>query len=162
VGPLRLATHIDQQGVALFEEISARGLEGIMAKKADSPYRGGRFPDWLKIRVQRTGDFVVVGYAAPKRATRTGFSALHIGIWDGGALKYAGKVGTGFTEQDLIDIHARLQPLRRPKPACVGDMPRGAAHTWVEPVLVCEVRYKDWNPGGHVREPAFLRFRDDK
>jgi bifunctional non-homologous end joining protein LigD len=160
-GPLRYSDHVDEQGDALLEEARALGLEGVVGKKADSPYRGGRSADWIKVRLERTEDFAVVGYSAPK-GSRAGFGALHLGIYDAGKLVYAGRAGSGFTEKQLDEIRARLLPDTRKTPPCVGEMPTGKEHVWVEPRLVCEVRYKEWPEGKLLRQPVFLRMRDDK
>jgi bifunctional non-homologous end joining protein LigD len=161
VGPLRYSDHIDERGEEMFAGARRLGLEGIVAKKADSPYRPGRSGDWVKIRSDRTGDFVIVGYTAPERG-RAGFGALHLAIRDGADLVYAGRVGTGFRESDLRDLRAALDAARRDGPAFRGPVPTGAGHTWVEPRRVCEVRYKEWTRDGQLRHPAFLRLREDK
>ncbi|MGH9364087.1 MAG: DNA ligase D [Thermoanaerobaculia bacterium] len=160
-GPLRFADHVEERGEALLEEVSGLGLEGIVGKKADSRYRGGRCPDWIKVRLERTEDFAVVGYTAP-RGSRAGFGALHLGIHDGGELVYAGRAGSGFTQRQLEEIRARLAPDRRKTPPCSGEAPAGKDHVWVEPRLVCEVRYKEWPEGKLLRQPVFLRVREDK
>ena len=164
-GPLRYSEHFETEGEALYEKVVQLGLEGIMAKKADSPYRGGRSSDWLKIRADRTDDFVVVGYSRPK-GSRGGFGALHVGAYKDGKLVYCGRVGSGFTAQQLKEVSATLERLVRSTPPCDppenGALPKGPDHTWVEPELVCEVRYKEITPDGLLRQPVFLRFRDDK
>ncbi|HSS43886.1 MAG TPA: DNA ligase D, partial [Thermoanaerobaculia bacterium] len=160
-GPLRYADHIEERGEELFEQVRAMGLEGVVGKKADAPYRAGRSGDWIKVRLDRTGDFVVVGLTQP-RGSRAGFGALHLAVSDGGSLVYAGRVGTGFTEKQLKQLRAQLASAERDTPACSGALPQGKGHIWVEPRMVCEVRYKEWTKEGLLRQPAFLRFRDDK
>jgi bifunctional non-homologous end joining protein LigD len=150
------------------------GLEGIIAKKADAPYRAGRTNQWYNIKSQHSGDFVIVGFTAPQ-GNRTGFGALQIGDYVDGKLVYAGRAGTGFTEKQLQEIHAMLLPDVRAEPACFGPVkargqeplpsessPETGSTTWVEPRHVCEVRYTEWTPDGVLRHPAFLRLRDDK
>src|SRR5438445_639960 len=137
------------------------GLEGIVAKKADAPYRSGRSPNWLKIRADRTDDFAVVGFTRPK-GSRSGFGALDLGAYRDGKLVYAGRVGSGFTAAQLEDVSAALEQGIRPKPAFAGPAPQDSGHTWVEPTLVAEVRYKEWTDEGLLRQPVFVRFRDDK
>ncbi|HXF94658.1 MAG TPA: DNA ligase D [Gemmatimonadales bacterium] len=161
VGPLRYSEHFATDGEALYQHAVRLGLEGIVAKKADSPYRSGRSPNWLKIRADRTADFVVVGYTAP-RGSRGGFGALHLAWHDGGALVYAGRAGSGFTAAELRRVADELERLRRPGPPCGGPVPKGPEHTWTEPRLVAEVRYKEWTDDGLLRQPVFVRFRDDK
>ena len=160
-GPLRYLDHVDGVGETLYAEVSRLQLEGILAKRADAPYRGGRFPDWLKIRVDQTDDFVVAGYTLPQ-GTRTGFGALHLAGYDGGRLVYAGRAGSGFDERQLVEIRERLEADRRPGPPCNGPVPTGREHVWVEPRFVAEVRYKEWTADHLLRQPVFLRFRDDK
>jgi bifunctional non-homologous end joining protein LigD len=160
-GALRYVDHVDEHGEAFYAEVSRLRLEGIMAKRARAPYRGGRFPDWLKIRVDKTDDFVVVGFTEPG-GERSGFGALHLADYVGDGLVYAGRAGSGFDEGLLKATRARLEALRRPHPPCAGPVPKGREHAWVEPELVCEVRYKEWTEEHLLRQPVFLRFRDDK
>ncbi len=160
-GPVRYADHVEERGEALYEQVVATGLEGLVAKKASSPYRAGRSANWQKIRAARSGDFAVVGFTEPK-GSRVGFGALHLGYLAGAKLVYAGRVGTGFNDAQLAEIHARLLPAKRPEPAFSGPAPKGREHVWVEPRLVAEVRYTEWTDAGQLRHPVFVRFRDDK
>lgn len=174
-GTIRYLEHYDTEGENLYRHVVEHGLEGIVAKKADAPYKGGRSPCWLKIRSDRSDDFVVVGYTQP-RGGRTGFGALHLGQFVGGKLVYAGRAGSGYNAKQLKEIKARLDRIRRETPPCAGPVPPEAAEavipisavpdyrtaTWVEPELVCEVRFKEWTQEGYLRQPVFLRFRDDK
>src|SRR5439155_291211 len=161
VGPIKYLEHFEQDGEALYEQVVKMGLEGIVAKKADSSYRAGRSPNWLKIRADRTDDFVVVGFTRPK-GSRSGFGALDLGAYENGKLVYAGRVGSGFTAAQLKEVSAVLERGVRPTPAFTGPVPQDPGHTWVEPTLVVEVRYKEWTDEGLLRQPVFLRFRDDK
>src|SRR2546429_631613 len=161
VGPIKYLSHFAQDGEALYEQVVKMGLEGIVAKKADSSYRAGRSPNWLKIRADRTDDFVVVGFTRPK-GSRSGFGALDLGAYENGKLVYAGRVGSGFTAAQLKEVSAVLERGVRPTPAFTGPVPQDPGHTWVEPTLVVEVRYKEWTDEGLLRQPVFLRFRDDK
>ena len=164
-GPLRYSEHFEKNGEALYEQVMRLGLEGVMAKKADSPYRSGRSSDWLKIRADRIDDFVVVGFTKGKGA-RSGFGSLHVGAYDGDKLVYCGRAGSGFTGKQLDEVSAQLLAIVRKTPPCVpppgGQLPKGADHTWVEPQLVCDVRYKELTKDGLLRQSVFLRFRDDK
>jgi bifunctional non-homologous end joining protein LigD len=164
-GPLRYSEHFAKNGEALYEQVVRLGLEGIMAKKADSPYRGGRSGDWLKIRADRIDDFVVVGFSKPK-GSRGGFGSLHVGAYQDGKLIYCGRAGSGFSGAQLDEISATLAGLVRPTPPCDppenGALPKGPEHTWVEPQLVCDVRYKEFTKDGLLRQSVFVRFRDDK
>ncbi|HUL02331.1 MAG TPA: DNA ligase D [Gemmatimonadales bacterium] len=160
-GALRYSDHFEKNGEQLYEQVVKLGLEGIVAKKADSPYRGGRSPNWLKIRADRTDDFIVVGFSRAK-GSRSGFGALHVAGYEGDRLVYAGRAGSGFTAKQLKEVAEELEGSIRPTPPCEGPMPTGEDHAWVEPRLVVEVRYKEWTPEGLLRQPVFLRFRDDK
>ena len=161
-GPLRYADHVEARGEELFERVREMGLEGLIAKKADTPYRGGRSKVWLKLVAERTADFVVCGYSAPKGA-RSGFGALHVGAYDGeGRLIYCGRAGSGFNARQLAEMTADLETLARDTPACVGPVPEGAEHHWVEPRMVVEVKYKTRTADGLLRHPVFSRVREDK
>src|SRR3954469_4401021 len=160
-GPLRAVDHVERHGRALFASVRELGLEGVVAKRADSPYRGGRFRDWQKIRVERTGDFAVVGFTKAE-GSRTGFGSVHVAVRKPDGFVYVGKVGGGFSEKELVAARAELETLRVPKPPCAGPIPGGRGHTWVEPKLVVEVRYKEITEDGLLRQPTFLRFRTDK
>ncbi len=174
-GTIRYLDHFEGLGVPLFEHAVKLGLEGIVAKKAECAYRGGRSPNWLKIRADQTDDFVVVGYTQPK-GSRQGFGALHVGQYVAGRLVYAGRVGTGFNARQLTEVRRELDRLERKTPPCEGPVPPGATEgtiplrsvpdfrtaTWVQPEMVAEVRFKELTDEGYLRQPAFLRFRDDK
>jgi bifunctional non-homologous end joining protein LigD len=156
-GWLRVSEEIPERGEDLYAAVSEMGLEGVVAKRADSPYRSGYCADWLKVRVDRSSDFAVVGM----EPRGSGLRRLHLAVRDGGdELAYAGTVGTGFRREDEDEIRARLDPLRRPKPPVPAPVEKGTV--WVEPEVVVEVRYKEWTEGGHLRHPVFLRLRDDK
>jgi bifunctional non-homologous end joining protein LigD len=159
-GALRYSEHFETKGEALYEQVVRLGLEGIMAKKADSIYRAGRTANWLKIRADRTGDFVVVGFTRPK-GSRGGFGALQLGAYVDGKLRYVGRAGSGFTQKQLQDISPKLEGAKRSTPPC-DNAPKDKETTWVEPALVVEVRYKEWTEEHLLRQPVFLRFRDDK
>jgi bifunctional non-homologous end joining protein LigD len=157
-GPLRFADDLPQEGEYLFREVTRLGLEGVVAKKIASPYRAGRSSDWLKIRADRVADFVILGWT-PASGQRVGIGKLHLGLSEGGRQVYAGRVGTGFDTRELKEIRERTT--RRSAPAAL-DAPSGPRHVWVEPELVCEVRFKEWTRGGNLRLPVFARLRDDK
>jgi len=160
-GPIRFLDHIAEQGEAFYAEVTRLRLEGLLAKRADAPYRGGRSPHWLKLRAERTDDFVVVGFTEPQ-GDRTGFGALHLAAFDGDDLVYRGRAGSGFGEKQLVDLRALLEVDRRDAPVCSGPIPTDRGHVWVEPRHVAEVRYLTWTAEGLLRQPVFLRLRDDK
>jgi bifunctional non-homologous end joining protein LigD len=167
VGPIRYADHVEEQGAALYDQVLARGLEGVVAKKADSPYKGLRSRDWLKIKQDVVGDFAICGWTPPE-GSRQGLGAVHLCVRvppdgdDGvGTWQYAGKAGSGLDERELGALSAVLvaEPAWEPP----FDKPEGSARSrWVEPRLVCEVRYREWTDGHRVRLPVFLRLRPDK
>ncbi len=161
-GILRYSDHIETRGEDFYQQVAKMGLEGIVAKRADSKYLSGRSPDWLKMRVERSDDFVVVGFTEPKRDTRTGFSGLLLGQYVGHELVYRGSVGSGFTEQLLIDIRAELDELICDAPRFIGDPIPSDRNRWVEPKIVCEVRFLAWTEERVLRHPVFVRVRDDK
>ena len=158
-GILRYTDHIDEKGEAFYEAVREMKLEGIVAKKADSKYRAGRSADWQKIRIDHFGVFVIVGYTAPKGG-RGGFGALHLAAYAGDELVYAGSVGTGFTTAQLSEIREQLDEHGCAKPR-FSKVPPGRGHAWVEPVFVCEVRYKEWTDDGMLRHPVFIAMRPD-
>jgi bifunctional non-homologous end joining protein LigD len=162
VGPIRYSDHIPATGAAMFDQVTDMRLEGIVGKKADSPYRGGRSAHWVKIRTVRVDDFVVVGWTEPK-GTRSGFGALHVAQHDGEDLVYLGSVGSGFTEGQIEDLSTTLEELATSECPCTrGPVPKGAKHHWVRPELVVEVKYKELTDQGLLRQPSFSRMRDDK
>src|SRR6185295_8135486 len=158
-GLLRVADEIPERGEDLYAAVIELGLEGIVAKRASSPYRAGYSADWLKIRIDRSSDFAVVGFDPVPRSP-SGFRALHLAVRQaGGGWQYVGTVGTGFTGEHFA-IRPRLDAIRRPKP--VVPAPSRGETVWVEPELVVEVRYQKWTEDSRLRGPVFLRLRDDK
>ena len=161
-GPLRFTEHKDTDGEAYFRQACASGWEGVIAKRADAPYRAGRTRDWLKFKCETGQEFVIGGFTDP-RGTRTGFGALLLGYYDTGRqLVYAGKVGTGFSRQTLNSLHATLAGLEQDRPPFGhGRLPRSGVH-WVQPRLVAQVGFSEWTTGGELRHPRFQGLRDDK
>jgi bifunctional non-homologous end joining protein LigD len=174
LGALRYLDHIETEGEAFLKQVTAMGLEGIVAKKSSSRYRSGRSGDWLKIKSERTGDFVIVGFTKPK-GSRSHLGALQLADWVNGTLVYAGRVGTGFNDELLKELHNRLDPIVRKDALCAGPVyapgdeplkseriPDTSTTTWVDAVHVCEVRYREFTPDGLLRHAAFMRLRNDK
>jgi len=159
-GPVRLTPYRRSSGVALHESACRRGWEGLIAKRADSPYVGKRSRDWLKWKCDQAQELVIGGYTEPK-GSRIELGALLVGVWEGERLLYAGKVGTGFGRDTLRDLAARLAPLRREDPP-FADAPRLRSATWVEPRLVAQVGFTEWTRDGRLRHPRFLGLREDK
>jgi bifunctional non-homologous end joining protein LigD len=160
-GLIRYLDHFEEDGELLYEHVRQMGLEGILGKRAESQYRSGRSADWIKIRTRCTEDFVIVGFSAPK-GSRAGFGALHLGQYVDGKLIYTGRAGSGFSDKQLLEVRTTLDGMRRLEPSCGGSIPKERGTTWTEPLLVCEVEYTEWTVDGLLRQPVFLRFRDDK
>jgi bifunctional non-homologous end joining protein LigD len=160
-GVIRMLDHFVAEGEVLYQQVQKLGLEGIVAKRSSSTYKPGRSAAWVKIRTRRSEDFVIVGYSAPK-GSRSGFGALYLGAYRAGQLIYSGRAGSGFTAQQLTTVRATLEGIRREHPACGGILPQDQGTAWVEPRLVCEVEFTEWTEEGLLRQPVFLRFRDDK
>jgi bifunctional non-homologous end joining protein LigD len=161
-GPLVFTEHKDTEGEAYFRQACASGWEGVIAKRADAPYRAGRSRDWLKFKCQSGQEFVIGGFTDPQRS-RIGFGALLLGYYDPDhTLVYAGKVGTGFTQRTLDRLHATLAGLEQDSPPFGrGRLPRSGVH-WVQPRLVAEVGFSEWTTDGQLRQPRFQGLRDDK
>jgi bifunctional non-homologous end joining protein LigD len=157
---LQFAEHIAGSGEQLFETMCREGYEGVVSKKADAPYRGKRTQAWLKIKCTRRQEFVIVGWT-PSDKSR-GFRSLLLGVHDGGKLRYAGKVGTGFSQELMNELRAKLDRIERKTPTL--EAPRAAvrgAH-WVSPKLVAEIAFTETTPDGVLRHPSFLGLRGDK
>jgi DNA ligase D-like protein (predicted ligase) len=160
-GSVRYTPHRNEQGERMYREACRKGLEGIIAKRADSPYRATRSSDWRKLKCHAEQELVIGGYTAPQ-GSRTDFGALLVGYWEDGRLRYAGKVGTGFDHRLLHDLGEQLRALERDDPpfADVHPIPRGTH--WVEPELVGQIGFTEWTRDGRLRHPRFLGLRDDK
>jgi bifunctional non-homologous end joining protein LigD len=163
-GAVRYGDHIEGRGDAVFEEACLQGLEGLVSKRADGAYAGRRTRSWLKTKCGRRQEFVVGGFTEPSGA-RHGFGALLLGVHDEeGALRYAGRVGSGFDDATLARLAQRLRALERRTPP-FSDPPKGAQARgvhWVTPSLVAEVAFSEWTGDGQLRHPVFKGLREDK
>ena len=153
--------HAAEDGVQLYSAALASGFEGVIGKRKDSKYEAGRRSKaWLKVKSTSTADFVVGGYTTGK-GSRAPLGALLVGYWDGKNLRYASHVGSGFDDQSLPAMRARLEPLKR-KSCPFAEKPElNGPATWVEPQVAVEVKYQGWTDDGSLRAPVFLRVRDD-
>jgi bifunctional non-homologous end joining protein LigD len=159
---LSFSDHRWTHGKRYFKEAERRGLEGIMAKRAESRYLSAtRSTDWLKIKTVKRQEVVIVGFTAPRRS-RPHFGSLVLAVRNEGAWRYVGHVGTGFSHAALKTIHARLQPLRKPSSPFQERVKDEANTTWVELKLVAEVKFTEWTAAGEMRHPAFIGLREDK
>jgi ATP-dependent DNA ligase len=159
---VRITSHRNGAGEAMFAEGCRKGWEGVIAKRADSPYAATRSRDWLKFKCEQGQELVIGGYTAP-RGSRVELGALLVGYYAGDRLRYAGKVGTGFDATTLHGLGARLRELRRPSsPFTDAAEIRERGVTWTEPSLVAQVAFTEWTSAGRLRHPRFLGLRDDK
>jgi bifunctional non-homologous end joining protein LigD len=162
-GTIRLSDHVIGQGPAFFAEAARMGLEGIVSKQRDAPYRSGRSHAWLKMKCSQRQEFVVIGFTDPK-GTRSLLGALLLATYAKGQLVYRGRVGTGFSENSLRDLHRKLAPLCGGQPTLT-HAPSGAearAAHWVRPELVAEVSFSGFTQDGLLRHSTFLGLREDK
>ncbi|HYW10658.1 MAG TPA: DNA ligase D [Longimicrobium sp.] len=164
-GAVRFSDHIVGSGAEFYRQACGMGLEGIMCKRADSRYVHKRTRDWVKVKCLLRQEFVIGGFTQPK-GSRSHFGALLLGVHDeNGDLVYAGKVGTGFNEARLGEVHARLNKVQRADSPFInhGHKGRGPRDvTWVDPELVCEIAFTEWTDEGILRHPVFQGLREDK
>lgn len=150
-----------EHGIRLLEAACAAGWEGLIAKRADSSYPSGRTREWLKLKCSRRQELVIGGFTDPKES-RVGIGAILVGYYEGEALRYAGKVGTGFDNAMLRELAAELARRERSTPPFSDrGLPNKGVH-WVRPELVCEVGFSEWTRDGRLRHPTFLGLRSDK
>ena len=173
--PIRESSEIRGNPKKLLAEVRKRGLEGLIGKRRDSIYEPGRrSPTWIKLKCVAEQELVIGGYTAPE-GSRSHFGALIVGYYAGDSLRFAGKVGTGFNATLLKSLHAAMDKLAR-KTCPFANLPERKQGrwsqnitpremklcTWIEPKLVCQVRFTEWTNDGKLRHPSFLGLRDDK
>lgn len=162
-GPLRYSDHIEGNGTKFYKQACELGLEGIVSKLADSPYESTRNKNWLKSKCIKRQEFVIAGYTPSKKAF-PGFGSLVLGVYNKGKLIYAGRVGTGFSIKQRLEIQKKLDRISqdsmpfatKPKDPGLRD-----AH-WAKLQLVAEVEFTEWTADGSIRHPSFKGLREDK
>ena len=159
--PLRMTEQMTGDGAALLADACRDGWEGLIAKRLGTPYVSTRSRDWLKLKCTRAQELVIGGFTAP-RGSRTELGALLVGHFEGDRLRYAGKVGTGFTRATLGELAQRLAPLVRDTSPFAPEKGIPRAATWVEPELVAQIAFMEWTADGRLRHPSFLGLRFDK
>ncbi|HEY2755244.1 MAG TPA: DNA ligase D [Pseudolabrys sp.] len=163
-GALRFSESIEQRGSELLKNACKMGLEGIISKLADAPYRSGRGHDWIKTKCSDRQEFVVTGFV-PSTADARAIGALVLGVYDHGKLRYAGRTGTGFSHAVARDLYKKLKA-KQVKASPIVPVPaeeRGArGPTWVDPKMVVEVDFHGWTHGDRVRQASFQGVREDK
>jgi bifunctional non-homologous end joining protein LigD len=158
---LRLSEAFRGDSERRFAQACRSGWEGLIAKRADAPYARGRSRDWLKLKCAWEQELVIGGYTEP-RGSRTDFGALLVGYYEDGRLRYAGKVGTGYSVATLRELGARLRALETPESPFVDARPVPPGTHWTRPELVAQIGFAEWTREGRLRQPRFLGSRDDK
>jgi DNA ligase D-like protein (predicted ligase) len=159
-GAVRRVDYVTGDPGTLLRQACADQWEGLIAKRADGPYRSGRSPDWLKLKCSASQELVIGGWTEP-RGARTHFGALLVGYYDDEGLRYAGKVGTGFDAATLADLHRKMTARERPTAPFVDRVRERTAH-WTEPELVANFGFTEWTADGKLRHPRFEGLRPDK
>jgi bifunctional non-homologous end joining protein LigD len=160
-GPVLFADHVEEAGESFFAAVAGLGLEGMVAKRADSLYQPGRrSPDWIKVKAWRTQTCAIAGWTEG-HGRRGHLGALVLALHGAAGWEHCGQVGTGFGEATIADLLGRLEPLRRPSSPFATPLKVAEPVTWVEPRLVCEVRHAGWTRAGVLRHPAFIALRED-
>lgn len=161
-GPVRQGKLLRGEAATLLARACSRGLEGVISKRLDAPYRSGRTLDWRKTKCERRQEFAIVGFTPP-RGSRTGFGSLLLAVREGDEWRYAGRVGSGFDESGLEELLSRLERLEQ-SDSPLGELPAGLPRgtRWVRPRLVAEVKFTEWTTEGRLRHPVFVALRTDK
>jgi bifunctional non-homologous end joining protein LigD len=161
---IRYSDHVIGNGRKFFELACKQGLEGIISKRRDKPYTGGRGKTWVKTKCLLRQELVIGGFTDPE-GSRSGVGALLVGYHENGKLVYAGKVGTGFSMKMLGELRRALEPHELAKCPFTPEPPRastGPGRHWVAPLLVAEIAFSEWTNDGRLRHPSFQGLRQDK
>lgn len=161
-GPIRFSDHVEAEGEKLFAQMQRRGLEGVVAKQANSPYRQGmRGSDWLKIKTKARQEVVIGGFTEP-RGSRQYLGSLLVGVYEGDQLVYVGHSGGGIPDEQRRQLRARLEKIERASsPFSIEPEPNAPVH-WVRPELVCEMSFTEWTADNLMRHPVYEGLRSDK
>jgi bifunctional non-homologous end joining protein LigD len=162
-GQLRYSDHVEGNGPQFFKQACEYGMEGIISKLADSPYESTRNRNWLKTKCIKRQEFVIAGYTPSKKGF-PGFGSLILGVYDKGKLVYSGRVGTGFSIKQRLELQKKLNRISQASmPFAVVPKDPGLrdAH-WAKPQLVAEVEFTEWTADGLIRHPSFQGLREDK
>ena len=158
---IKFSEHIAEDGEAFFEQIEKFHLEGMMAKRAASPYVQRRSSDWLKVKTVQRSEVVIGGYTRP-RGSRSHFGALVVGLYRGSELHYVAHVGGGFNQRTLTQIFKLMQPLKTTESPFVDAPKTNEPVQWIKPKLVAEVKFSEWTAENRLRQPIFIGLREDK
>ena len=158
---LRFSDHFHEPGKVMLQHVCRMGLEGVVSKRADAPYRSGRGPAWIKSKCTLRQEFVIGGYLPSDKSGR-GLRSLLVGYHEGGKLHYAGRVGTGFSGKVATDLKKRLDGLEARGSPFSAAVPKGKGLTWVKPALVGEVEFRSWTSDRIIRHASFQGLREDK
>jgi bifunctional non-homologous end joining protein LigD len=157
-----LSEHIPDQGVGLYRAAEEMGLEGIIAKDGASPYREGRHSgEWQKVKMVARQEAVIGGFTEP-RGRRPGLGAVLLGVYAGGELQYVGHTGGELSDAELVELRRRLERFERPACPFVRRPKANAPVRWLQPRLVCEVKFAGWTADSRMRHPVFVGLREDK
>lgn len=161
--PVRYSDHLTGDGATMLSEACRLGLEGLVSKRSDRPYRSGRHDDWLKSKCIQTDEFVILGYLLSS-VSAGAVGALVVGYYERKILHYAGRVGTGFRQQTAGELMRALKPLRIDSPACSGPLTglQRKGVVWVRPDLVAQIEYRAWTADKLLRQASFKGLREDK
>jgi bifunctional non-homologous end joining protein LigD len=160
-GFVRISEHIEGEGEAFFKEIEKFQLEGMIAKRADSPYVPKRSRDWLKIKTVKRSEVVIGGYTRP-RGSRSHFGALVVGLYRSDDLRYVAHVGGGFNQHSLAEIYKLMQPFKTRISPFIDAPKTNEPVQWLKPKLVAEVKFSEWTADYRLRHPVFIGLREDK
>src|SRR5258705_2536702 len=161
--PIRFSEHLEADGPTMLEHSCRMGLEGIISKRRDLPYRPGRGEHWFKSKCRQSQEFLILGFLVSTAASRS-VGSLALGYWADGQLVYAGRVGTGWSADQASSLYTALDGIRVAKPRFKKPLPAGADKgvIWCEPKFVCEVEYRDWTRDGLIRQSSFKGLREDQ